>query len=151
MDMATVLKNKKATFNYEILETISAGIELHGFEVKALKNSRGGSLDGSYVIIRGGEAFLVGAHIPEYQTGNTPASYDTRRERKLLCTKKQLEELIHTRATKRLTVVPVSLYSKGRYIKVDIAIVRGKKKYDKRETIKKRDVQRDIDREIKNR
>ena len=147
--MAKLLHNKKATFNYEVLETLSAGVQLRGFEVKALKTSKGGSLEGSHVIIRGGEAYLVGAHIPEYQTGNTPGGYDSRRERKLLLTRKELEQLLNAEQTRGLTIVPLSLYNKGRYIKADIAIVRGKKKFDKRESIKKRDVQRDIDREIK--
>ena len=87
--MAKLLHNKKVTFNYEVLETYSAGVQLLGFEVKALRNHKGGSLDGSHIIERGDELFLVGAHIPEYQTNNTPDSYDSRRERKLLLTKKR--------------------------------------------------------------
>jgi SsrA-binding protein len=147
--MAQYLHNKKATFNHEILDKYSAGLELHGFEVKSLRTGKGGSLDGSYVIIKNGEAFLVGANIPEYQVGNTPGGYDPRRARKLLLTKKELEELNHAREKKGLTIVPLSLYNKGRNIKADIALARGKKKYDKRDSIKKRDVQRDIDREVK--
>lgn len=147
--MVQLLYNKKATFNHEVLETYHAGIELLGFEVKSLKTGKGGSLEGSHVIIKGGEAFLVGAHIPPYQTGNTPAGYDSRHPRKLLLSKKELIELLDAEGTKGLTTIPLSLYSKGRYIKADIAIARGKKKFDKRETIKKRDTQRDIDREIK--
>lgn len=147
--MANLLYNKKATFNHEIQETYSAGIELFGFEVKSLKSGKGGSLEGSYVLIRGGEAFLTGAHIPPYQNGNTPAGYDSRRPRKLLLTRKELGELVDVEDTKGLTIIPLSLYSKGRLIKADIAVARGKKKYDKRETIKKRDTQREIDREIK--
>ncbi|MCK5095939.1 MAG: SsrA-binding protein SmpB [Candidatus Pacebacteria bacterium] len=149
--MSKYLYNKKATFNYEIVDTLSAGIQLHGFEVKSIKTSKGGSLEGSHVIIRNGEAFLVGAHIPDYQMGNTPAGYNSRRERKLLLTKKELERILETEHSSGLTVVPLSLYSKGRYIKADIAIARGKKKYDKRETIKKRDSQRELAREFKTR
>ena len=147
--MSKYLHNKKATFNYEIVDTLSAGIQLHGFEVKSIKTSKGGSLEGSHVIIRNGEAFLVGAHIPEYQMGNTLAGYNSRRERKLLLTRKELERLLEAEHSSGLTVIPLSLYNKGRYIKADIAIARGKKKYDKRQDIKKRDTQRDIDREIK--
>lgn len=147
--MAPILKNKKATFNYEVVETYSAGLQLLGFEVKALRTHRGGSLEGSHIIERGGELFLVGAHIPEYQANNTPDSYDSRRVRKLLLTKKELSELVKVIQTKGLTVVPLSLYNKSGKIKADIAIVRGKKKYDKRETIKERDVGRDIAREYK--
>jgi SsrA-binding protein len=147
--MAFPLRNKKATFNHEVLETYSAGIELRGFEVKALRTGRGGSLEGAHVIERGGELFLIGAHIPEYQSGNTPEHYDSRRERKLLVTKKELKELGDTLKSRGLTIVPLSLYNKGRHIKVDIGLVRGKKKFDKRESIKKRDVERDIAREHK--
>ena len=147
--MAQYLYNKKAKFNYELLETFSAGIQLLGFEVKALKTNKGGSLDGSHVILRNGEAFLVGAHIPPYQLINTPKDYDSRRPRKLLLTKKELKKLLDIEQTRGLTIVPISMYSKGNKIKVDITVARGKKKYDKRETIKKRDIQRDIAREVK--
>ena len=147
--MAQYLYNKKVKFNYEILETLSAGIQLWGFEVKALKTKKGGSLEGSHIIIQKGEAFLMGTHIPPYQPENTPKDYDSRRPRKLLFTKKELGKIIDNEATRGLTVVPISMYSKGNKIKVDVAIVRGKKKHDKRETIKKRDVMRDVAREIK--
>ena len=147
--MAQYLYNKKVKFNYEILETLSAGIKLWGFEVKALKTKKGGSLEGSHIILRKGEAFLVGAHIPPYQSENTPKDYESRRPRKLLLTKKEIKKIIGNEATKGLTIVPISMYNKHGKIKVDIAIVRGKKKHDKRETIKKRDVMRDIAREIK--
>jgi SsrA-binding protein len=147
--MSKLLQNKKATFNHEILETITAGVKLRGFEVKALKSQRGGSLDGSHVKMIGGELYLSGAHIPEYQVGNSPKGYDSRRDRKLLVTKKELAKLKKVLDTKGLTIVPLSLYNKRSYIKADIAIVRGKKKYDKREIIKKRDIERDIAREYK--
>lgn len=147
--MAQLLRNKKATFNHEVLDTISVGIQLRGFEVKALRAQKGGSLDGSHVIERGGELFLVGAHIPEYQANNTPEAYDSRRERKLLATKKQIVEIANTLQARGLTMIPLSLYNKSGKIKVDVAVARGKKKYDKRESIKKRDVGRDIAREFK--
>jgi SsrA-binding protein len=147
--MTTFLKNKKATFNYEVLDKFEAGIVLHGFEVKSLKTARGGSLDGSHVSIRGGEAFLLGAHIPPYQPGNTQKDYDSRRPRKLLLKAKELNELIGIAKTKGLTLIPLSMYNAGRNVKVSLAVVRGKKKYDKREAIKKRDVERDIAREYK--
>jgi SsrA-binding protein len=147
--MASLLYNKKVKFNYEILETLSAGIKLRGFEVKALKTKKGGSLEGSHIILRKGEAFLVGAHIPPYQAENTPKDYDSRRPRKLLFTKKELGKILEKESTRGLTIVPISMYNKGNKIKVDVAVVKGKKKYDKRETIKKRDTDRDIAREIK--
>jgi len=149
--MTSLLYNKKANFNYEIKETFSAGIQLYGFEVKALKTKKGGSLDGSYVLIQQGEAYLVGAHIPPYQTANTPTDYNSRRPRKLLLIKKELKKILLARQTRGLTIVPISMYNKQNKIKVDIAIARGKKNYDKREIIKKRETDRDIAREIKNR
>lgn len=148
--MAKLISNKKAYFNYEILETLEAGIELFGFEVKAIKSGKA-SLEGSHVTIRGGEAFLIGADISPYQPANTPESYDSRRNRKLLLTKKEIDKLGAQEKQKGLTVVPLSVYNKGRKLKVEIAVVRGKKKFDKRETIKKRDTEREIGRTLKNR
>mgnify|MGYP001568104876 FL=1 len=143
------IKNKKAFFNYEITEKYTAGVELLGLEVKSVKNGHG-SLEGAYVILRGGEAFLTGATIPPYQPGNSPADYDPMRVRRLLLQKKELKELAEASQTAGLTIVPLGMYNKGRYVKVDIAIGRGKKKFDKRETIKKRDTDRDIRRTLKN-
>lgn len=142
-----LLENRKAKFNYELLEKLEAGIELLGSEVKSLR-AKLGSLDGAYVIVRGSEAFMVGAYIPAYQPKNVPKGYDERRNRKLLLTKKEITSLTGAEAKKGLTIVPTSVYNKGRKIKVGIAIARGKKKFDKRETIKKREVERDIRREM---
>ncbi len=146
--MPTLIRNKKATFNYEILEKFDAGIELFGFEVKSIK-SKQGSLEGSHVSVRGGEVFLLNTNIPPYQAANTPDSYDPERNRRLLLTKKEIKKLMEFEAKKGLTVVPLSMYTKGNKIKVGIAVVRGKKKFDKRESIKKKDTRRDIEREIK--
>jgi len=143
-----LIRNKKATFNFEIEERMEAGIALHGFEVKSIKAGQG-SLVGAYVIVRGDEAFLVEANIPPYQPANAPASYDPERPRKLLLHKKEIDTLIGAEKQKGLTIVPISMYNKGRKIKVEIGIARGKKKHDKREAIKKRDVERDIARELK--
>lgn len=146
----SLITNKKASFNYEILEKYTAGIELFGFEVKSLQNSHG-SLEGSHVTIRGNEAFVVGMFIPPYQENNTPKEYDPYRNRKLLLTKNEIYDLGKSEKTKGLTVVPLSVYNRGNKIKVDIAIMRGKKQFDKRETIKKKDTTRDIDRALKDR
>lgn len=143
-----LVSNKKAYFNYEIQEKLEAGIELAGFEVKALKGGRG-SLDGAYVILRGNEAFLVNMHVPPYQPKNTPESYDPYRARRLLLHKREIEKLIGTEKQKGLTIVPLSLYASDGKIKADIAIVRGKKKHDKREDIKRRDLEREIGRKLK--
>ena len=144
------IHNKKLGFNYEIVEKFTAGIELLGTEVKSVKLGRG-ILDNGFVIIRGGEVFLVNANIPAYQPKNAPRGYDPERPRKLLLTKKEIRKLGVTTNQKGLTIVPVSMYSSGRKVKIDIAVARGKKKYDKREDIKKREAQKDIEREIKNR
>lgn len=143
-----LIENRKARFNYELQEKMNAGIELFGFEVKAVRQKQG-SLDGAYVIVRGGEAFLINAFVPPYQPKNTPKEYDPRRHRKLLLTKKEITELTGVEAKKGLTIVPISVYNKGRKIKVEIAIARGKKKYDKRETLKRRDAEREMRRELK--
>ncbi len=145
--MATYADNRKALHDYEILEKFSAGLELLGTEVKSVKDGKL-NLRGSYVLMKGGEAFLVGSDIPPYQAKNAPSDYDPRRERKLILSRKELEELAKAADTKGLTIVPISVYNKGRYLKADIAIARGKKKFDKRQAIKKRDVERDLKRTL---
>lgn len=144
----SLITNRKASFNYEIMETYPAGIELFGFEAKSLKKSQG-SLEGARVTIRGNEAFVVGMTIPPFQTNNTPKEYDGSRNRKLLLHKKEIYDLEKAEKTKGLTIIPLSVYNKGTKIKLDIAIVRGKKKFDKRETLKKKDASRDMDRDMK--
>jgi len=145
-----LVQNKKIHFNYEIQEKLEAGIQLHGFEVKALKQKKG-SLEGTYVVFRNGEAFVQYIEIPPYQPANTPEWYEINRPRKLLLSRKELVSLQEADQEKGLTVVPVSVYNKGRHIKLEVAVVRGKKQYDKRETIKQRDVERDLGRSLKNR
>jgi SsrA-binding protein len=146
--MPVLVKNKKVSFDYEILEKFETGIELFGSEVKSLRKGQG-KLEGSHVILRGGEAFLVGASIAPYQATNTAKSYEAERPRRLLLTQKELRALTTTENSKGLTLVPISLYTKGRRIKLEMAIVRGKKKADKREMLKKRDTAREIDRIMK--
>lgn len=147
--MTTFMTNKKVYFNYEVLEKIEAGIELLGFEVKAVKAGKV-VLDGTHITIRGKEAYLIGATISPFQPNNTPKEYDASRNRRLLLTKKELVRLEDTEGQKGLTIVPVSMYNKARKIKLEIAIVRGKKKFDKRQSIKKRDTKREIERTLKN-
>jgi len=146
--MVTYIHNKKASLNYEILEKFEAGISLLGFEVKSVKEKKG-SLEGSHITIRGSEAFVINMHIPPYQPSNTPKDYDEYRLRKLLLTKKEIQDLSEKEAQRGLTIVPISVYNKGRKIKVQVAVVRGKKKQDKRQTIRKRDTDRDIERSLK--
>jgi SsrA-binding protein len=147
--MANLVFNNKATFDFEILEKFTAGIELLGFEVKSIRNHQG-SLLGSYVTIRGGEAYLMNTNIPAFQPNNTPKDFDPLRNRRLLLTKKEIAMLSSYEAKKGLTIVPISMYNSGRKIKVEIAVARGKKKFDKRETLKKRDAKREMDRALKN-
>ncbi len=146
--MATLVLNKKASFNYEFIERLEAGIELLGTEVKSLRSGNA-TLEGSYIIIRGGEAFISGMTIPPYQVNNTAKDYEPERLRKLILTKNEIEKLAGIESKKGLTIVPVSMYNKNRKIKVDIAIARGKREFDKRETIKKRDSDREIQRTLK--
>jgi SsrA-binding protein len=146
----SLIYNKKAGMDYEIMESFEAGIELLGLEVKSLRKNQG-SLLGAHVTVRGGEAFITASNIPAYQEKNTPKEYDPKRNRRLLLTKAEIQKLAALEAKKGLTIVPISMYNKGKKIKVQVAIVRGKKKFDKREDIKKRDTDREIRREFKDR
>jgi SsrA-binding protein len=141
--------NRKAGFNYELGDKYEAGIELSGIEVKSVRANQA-NIDAGYVVIRGGEAFLANSVIPPYQMANTPEGYVPDRLRKLLLSKKELQELGALENGKSLTIVPISMYNKGRKVKIEIAIGHGKKQFDKRETIKKRDSDREIRRSWKN-
>lgn len=144
----SLISNKKASFDYEFIETIEAGIKLSGTEVKSLK-AHHGSLSGAYIALVGGELVLLGAHIPPWQEKNAPTGYDPYQSRLLLVKKKELLSLQKSLKTKGLTIVPISLYSKGRYIKAQIAVAKGKKNFDKRESLKKKAVKRDMDRGLR--
>ena len=146
----TLIKNKKAHLNFEMLENFSAGIELLGPEVKSLRGKLG-SLEGSRVVVRGGEAFIVGMTIPPYQAANMPKDYDPERPRKLLLTKKEIATLAPSESKKGLTIIPLEVYTSARFVKARIAIARGKGKADKREDLKKRDAMRETGRVLKNR
>jgi SsrA-binding protein len=147
--MTTYLSHKKAHFDYEVLKTFEAGIVLSGHEVKSIRASRG-KLEGGFVVIRGGEAFLVGVNINPYQPNNQLKKYDAERARKLLLKKKELLEIERDTETAGLTAIPLTLYNSGRNIKLSVAVVKGKRKHDKRESIKARDTKRDIERILKN-
>ncbi len=139
--------NPRATFDYEILETLEAGIVLEGFEVKSVKTGKA-SIKGTHIKILNNEAFLIGSVISPYQPANTPADYDPQRTRKLLLSRKQISALTGTSQAHGLTLIPLRLYDKKGRVKVLVGIARGKKKYDKRETIKKKDIQRARERGI---
>ena len=144
-----LITHRRAKFDFDILDTFEAGISLLGTEVKSLRRGQG-KLDGAYVVIRGGEALLVGASIPAFQSKNTSPSYDPERPRTLLLNQKELKELEQKSEKQGLTIVPLSLYNKGRLLKLEIAVARGKKKTDKRQSIMKRETDRNIRREFKN-
>jgi SsrA-binding protein len=131
-----LVESKKLHLTYIITDTIEAGIELFGFEVKSLRKKQG-SLDGAKVIVRGGEAFLVGAYIPPYQPANTPKSYDPYRTRRLLLNKDEVIDLYNIEQAKTLTLAPHSLYLKNTHIKCEVALCKKKNARDKREAIKK--------------
>ncbi len=145
MDMALPIENKKVYFDYEILDRFEAGVELLGHEVKSIKNGKV-NITGSYVKIFNGEAYILGMKVDQYQK-NLLNTDEKDRTRKLLLNKSELKKLIKYTDEKGLTIVPISLYSKNRWIKISLGVGRGKKKADKRETIKKRDADRALRRE----
>lgn len=138
--------NKKATFDYEILEKLEAGINLYGAEVKAIRLGHA-DLTGSFVKIVGSEAYLLNAKIFPYKY-SSPEGYDERRTRKLLLHKREIISLKSRIEGANLSLVPISIYTTKGFIKVEIGLGKGKKEYDKRESIKKRDIQRSIEQEL---
>jgi SsrA-binding protein len=146
--MSAYVKNKTVFFNYELMEKYEGGIELLGTEVKAIRGGKA-SLKGAFIIIRGGEVFLINANIQPYQPQNIDKNYNPLRNRKILLTKKEIKKLVDADRNKGLTIVPISLYNKGNKIKIELAVMKGKRKHDKRETIKKRETDIIIQRELK--
>lgn len=146
--MSILLENRKVFFDYEILEKFEAGLALAGWEVKSLKNKRG-NLAGSRALVRGGEVFLVGLEIPPYQPENIPKGFEKERTIKLLLRKKEINYLAGKLNQKGLTMAPTKLYDKNGKVKIELALVRGKKKFEKREKIKKRETKREIERTLK--
>ncbi len=144
----TLIEYKKAGLKFERLEEFEAGIELFGHEVKSIRDKRG-QLDGSRIVVRAGEAYLVGVTIPPYQAANTPDGYDPERTRRLLMKKSEIAQLADAEAKKGLTVVPIEMYNKKHLIKVRVAIVRGKGKHDRREDLKRRDAKKEAARVMK--
>jgi len=139
--MAEYVNNSKAGFDYEILETIEAGLVLKGHEVKAIKAGKA-SIKGSFVKILNGRPQLIGATISPYQPNNTPPDYNPTATRLLLLSKKQIDTLLSLSQSQGLTLIPLKIYDAKGKLKLLIGIARGKKKYDKRSSIKKKDVAR---------
>ena len=152
--MKILAENKKAYFNYKILEKFEAGISLIGQEVKSIR-IRGVNLAGSYVVLRRPtesgypEAFWIGAKISPYQPKNAPLDYNLERSRKLLLKKAEIKYLTGKVKQRGLTLVPLKVYTKKGKIKLEFGVVKGKKKFDKRELIKKREAEKEIRRELK--
>lgn len=142
--MSVLAENKKARFDYDISETIEAGMELLGFEVKSIKAGRI-DLPGSQAIVRGGEAYLVGANIPAFQPKNAPADYDPKRARRLLLHKEEISRLGGF-LENNYYLVPLAAHLKNGMVKLELGLGRHRKKGDKREVIKKREVQKRIKR-----
>lgn len=144
--MSVLSINKRAEFDYEILERFEAGILFLGHETRSIRAGHI-NLAGARAIIRGDELFVVGMQIPSFQPGNEPGGYDAERVRKLLLKKEEIRHLIG-KTQSGLTLIVTKLYSKGRLLKLELGLARVKKKYDKRETIKKRETEREIRRNI---
>ncbi len=140
--------NRQARFLYEILETFEAGIELVGTEVKSARAGRVNLRDG-YALIRNGEAMLLNVHISPYQASGEYFNHDPRRSRRLLLHRREISKLIGQVEQKGLTLVPLKMYFKGSWVKVSIGLGKGKKLHDKRETLKRREDERDMARVMK--
>ena len=142
------IKNKKVFFEYEILETFIAGIQLVGTEIKSIRNSKASLVD-SYCQFQSGELYVKNMHISEYDFGNIN-NHVAKRDRKLLLQKRELGKLVKKLKESGLTIVPLKLFVTERGLaKLEIALAKGKKIYDKRETLKEKDTRRDMDRAMK--
>jgi len=141
------VSNRKARHDYHILDTFEAGISLKGTEVKSLRQGNA-NLQDSYAVLKNAEIWLLGMHISPYEKGNIN-NHDPVRPRRLLLHRKQIRKLVGNVREKGLTLIPLSVYFKGRYAKVELALAQGKKKYDKREAISRRDAERELRQRIK--
>ena len=136
------INNRKANYDYEIVETLEAGIVLKGTEIKSIRDGKA-NLKDSYAIVKNNECFLLNMHISHYKEGNI-FNHDETRTRKLLLHKKEILKLNNKITLDGFTLIPLKLYFKGNKAKILLGIAKGKKNYDKREAIKKRDIERDL-------
>ena len=141
------INNRKAKYDYEIEDTLEAGIVLTGTEIKSIRNGKA-NLKDSYAIIKNNEIFLLNMHISNYEQGNI-FNHDETRTRKLLLHKKEILKLKQRLELSGFTLVPIKLYFKNSKAKILLGVAKGKKNYDKRETIKKRDIERDLKKNLK--
>ncbi len=146
--MKFLAENRRAHFDYQILETFEAGIVLTGQEVKSVRAGQA-NLTGAYVVFKPQGAALLNMEVPPFQAKNAPADYNPSRTRQLLLNKEEINRLMGKAKEGNLTIIPLSLYNKSRHIKVEIGLARRKKKQDKRETLKKRQTEREIGRTLK--
>lgn len=147
--MKLIASNKKASFNYFLLDSFEAGIVLHGTEIKSVRANKV-NIGDAYCIIRNEEMYVVNMHIAKYDHGNI-FNHDETRQRKLLLHKKQIIKINNKVMQEDLTIVPTKVYMENGLCKVEIALAKGKKNYDKRQSIKERDDKRNIDRRLKER
>jgi SsrA-binding protein len=147
--MKLICQNRKAYHDYHIEDTTEAGIALLGTEVKSLREGKA-NLKDSYVLSKGGELFLLNCHISPYSHGNI-MNHEPLRTRKLLLHKKQISSLTGTATAKGYTLIPLKLYFKDSFVKVEIGLAKGKRLYEKREAIKEREAKREIEKTMKNR
>lgn len=143
-----VSDNRQARFQYEILETLEAGIQLQGTEVKSIRAGKVNLRDG-YVLIRQGEAWLLNAHISPYSSSGNYFNHEAKRDRKLLLHSKEIRRLVGQLEQKGLTLIPLKMYLKGSLVKLTLGLGRGKKLHDKRETLKRRQDTREMARALK--
>lgn len=144
MENKVYANNKKAQHDYFLEKRIEAGLELKGTEVKSIRQGKV-NLKESYCMFKGNELFVIGMHVSPYKEGNR-YNLDPLRDRKLLLSKKQLLNLKQQHKLESITIIPVSIYSSAKYIKLEIAVARGKKLYDKRESMKIKDINRNLSR-----
>ncbi|MDP2631857.1 MAG: SsrA-binding protein SmpB [Candidatus Uhrbacteria bacterium] len=146
--MPTLAVNKKARFDYDLLEKFEGGLALEGFEVKAIKK---GSVHmrGSFMIVQNDELWLKNMHIGKYAPAGVQADYDPTRDRKVLVKKREIKRLLGKKQAEGLTIVPIRVYTKGALIKIGFAIAKGKKKHEKKDAIKKRDLDKHAREEMK--
>lgn len=141
--MSIIVRNKKASYEYEFIETLTAGIQLVGSEVKSIKANKV-SISEAYCYIKNSEVFIKGMNVSEYKESGTYTNHEPTRVRKLLLNKNEIIKLNVSIQTKGLTIVPISVIVKNGLVKVEIALARGKNLFDKRESIKKRDLEREL-------
>ena len=140
-------ENKKASYDYAILEKFEAGLVLFGQEVKSIRTGHI-NLSGCYVTLNKGDPCLTGVKIPPYQPNNAGSDYNEERQKKLLLSKKEIDYLIGKTKQKGFSLIPLKIYDNNGRIKLEFGLAKGKKKYDKKEKIKKRDVDREVNREL---